>query len=261
MNPGATGSEPAAMIAYLNAMVRVPSARRDGDDIGRGELALAGDHRHLALARQRGQAAGQALDDALFPAAQLVEIDARRGERQAVSAERRRLVDHLGRVQQRLGGDAADIEAYAAQRRAAVDEHDLLAEIGRAEGGGVAAGTRAEHDDVAFDVGLGRRGRPAGAGAAGTGAAVEGGAAAGAAARVALEGRQQRALAHLVADLDLDFADHAGLGRRHVERRLVALQREDHLFLGHALAGLDMNVDDRHVLEVADIGKPDFTRH
>ena len=52
-----------------------------------------------------------------------------------------------------------------------------------------------------------------------------------------------------------------GLGRRHVERRLVALQRQQHLLLGDALAGLHVDLDDRHVLEIADIGKPDFTRH
>ena len=72
-------------------------------------------------------------------------------------AEIRGLVDHLGGMQQRLGGDAADIEADAAEHRPAFDQHHLGAEIGGAEGGGVAAGTGAEHQHFGVEVALGRR--------------------------------------------------------------------------------------------------------
>ena len=58
------------------------------------------------------------------------------------------LGDHLGRVQQRLGRDAADVEADPAQRAAAVHQDDLFAQVGGPEGGGVAAGTGAEHQDL-----------------------------------------------------------------------------------------------------------------
>ena len=87
-------------------------------------------------------------------------------------------------MQQRLRGDAADVETDAAERRAALDEHDLLAEIGGAERGGIAARAGAEHQKVAFEIGLfasglgrrrGRRGRRRG----GRGSAAEGAAAAG----------------------------------------------------------------------------------
>ena len=73
--------------------------------------------------------------------------------------------------------------------------------------------------------------------------------------------RQQRALADLVADLDADLADHPILGRGHVHRRLVAFKRQDRFFLADAFSGRDLDLDDRHVLEVADIGKPDFLGH
>ena len=43
-------------------------------------------------------------------------------------------------VQQRLRRDAADVETYAAERRVALDQHRLHAEIGGAERGAVAAG-------------------------------------------------------------------------------------------------------------------------
>ena len=58
------------------------------------------------------------------------------------------LGDHLGGVQQRLGRDAADIEADAAQGRPALDQHHLPAEVGGAEGRGVAAGAGAQHQHL-----------------------------------------------------------------------------------------------------------------
>ena len=51
-----------------------------------------------------------------FQRAQLVEVDLRRAERDAVLGERLRLVHDRGDVQQRLRRDAADVEADAAQR-------------------------------------------------------------------------------------------------------------------------------------------------
>ena len=42
----------------------------------------------------------------------------------------RGLLDHVGGMQQRLGGNAADVEADAAQGRVALDEHGVQAEVG-----------------------------------------------------------------------------------------------------------------------------------
>ena len=59
----------------------------------------------------------------------------------------------------------------------AVDQHDLLPEVGGAEGGGVAAGTGAEHEDVRLEVGRtgrSRRRAPARSGGGSAGAAAGG---------------------------------------------------------------------------------------
>ena len=237
----------------VKRIVRWPSAVADGERMGRGERALAGDDRHLALARQAGQPRRQALDDALLPAAQSVEIDARRRKDDAVRGHLRRLVDDFSRMQQRLGRYAADVEANAAERRPPVDQDDALAEIGGAEGRGVAARPGAEDEDVAFEVDLRRRGRR----------------------RRLLDGRSRprpprrprrtvassAPLLTLSPTLTLTSPMTPGFRRGHFERRLVAFERQDDLFLGDGLPGLDVQFDDRHVLEVADIGKPDFTRH
>jgi hypothetical protein len=60
--------------------------------------------------------------------------------------------DDAGGVQKRLRRDAADVETHAAERGVALDQHDLLAEIGRAERGGVAAGPGAQYQDVGMKV-------------------------------------------------------------------------------------------------------------
>src|SRR5205814_5021256 len=46
------------------------------------------------------------------------------------------------------GGDAADVEAGAAQRRPLLDAGDFEAELGGADGGDVAAGAGPDHDQV-----------------------------------------------------------------------------------------------------------------
>ena len=69
-------------------------------------------------------------------------------KRDAVLGHRLRFLDDPRRVQQRLGRNAADVQADAAERRAALDQRDRQPEIGGAERRGVAAGTGAEHDQV-----------------------------------------------------------------------------------------------------------------
>src|SRR5271168_3318433 len=59
-----------------------------------------------------------------------------------------RLVKLLGRVQQRLGRDASDIEAGAAERGAALDTRHFHAELGGADGADIAAGPGADDDQV-----------------------------------------------------------------------------------------------------------------
>src|SRR5262249_46104351 len=54
----------------------------------------------------------------------------------------------LARVEQGLAGDAADVEARAAERRVLLHACGLEAELRRADRGHVAAGTRADPDQV-----------------------------------------------------------------------------------------------------------------
>ena len=161
------------------------------------------------------------------------------------------------------------------------DQNDVLPEIGGAERGGVAAGTGAQHQDIGFEVGLptrvGSRLRRGSRRRGGFGSGLLNfDAAASGASRRGLGrlrrrglfrlspgriGREQVALGDLVADLDADLADHTILGRGHVHARLVAFERQDRLVLADALPGRDEDFDDRHILEVADVGEPDFVRH
>ena len=122
-----TGSEPAATITWSKPTTVVdPSGvvtyTRCGETNGRSLQ-----RRDLALLGQAGQAADEPADDAVLPRAELVEVDRRRGERQAVLAHLLGLGDDLGRVQQRLRRDAADVEADPAERVAARRRHHVRA--------------------------------------------------------------------------------------------------------------------------------------
>ena len=59
-----------------------------------------------------------------------------------------RLLVELGGVQQRLGGDAADVEAGAAVGGALLDHGHLQAELGGTDGADVAAGSGADDDQI-----------------------------------------------------------------------------------------------------------------
>ena len=57
------------------------------------------------------------------------------------------VVEYLGRAQQRLGRDAAPVEAYPAEILA-LDDRSLEAELARADRRDIAAGPRAKDDEV-----------------------------------------------------------------------------------------------------------------
>ena len=58
------------------------------------------------------------------------------------------LLEQVRGLQQRLGRDAADVEAGAAQRRVLLDDRHLQAELGGADRRHIAAGAGADHDEV-----------------------------------------------------------------------------------------------------------------
>ena len=227
--------------------------------VRRGEPAVAPDGGDLALPGQSGQAAGEPPDHALLPGPQLVDVDRRSTERDAVLAHLPGFGDDLGRVQQGLGRDAADVEADSAQCRPAVDEHDLLAQVGRPERGRVAARPGAEDEHVRGDVTrrhcdvtrrhrTGRRGGWLGR-------------CRGCLGHRSLTGAQVRndvAGGDVVADRDPDGGDGPGHGRRNVQRGLVRLQGDQRILAGDHVPGGHLHLDDRHIDEVADVGDRDL---
>ena len=153
MNGSVTGSEPAAMIAESKETVEVvPSGPVTVSMFGEVKVPVPTTVCDFALFGQPGQAAGQPLHDAVFPAAQGVEVDGGGGEGEPGVAHLFGFGDDFGGVQEGFGGDAADVEADPAERAAGVDHDDGAAEVGGAEGGGVAAGSGAQDQDLGVQV-------------------------------------------------------------------------------------------------------------
>ncbi len=245
MKGNVTGSEPAAMMHWSKVTVFTPSLPLTSIAFGPVKRADALDDRDLAPLGEAGEAAGELLDHALLPAAQAIDVDLRLGELHAEVAHLLGLGDDLGGVQQRLRRDAADVEADAAERRVLLDQHHLLAEVGRPEGGGVAAGAGAEHHDLAVHVpardrGLRCRGR--------------GGRSRRGRRTLGFQRQDHGPLGDLVAFLDRDRCDLAGGGRWNLHRRLVGLELDQRVVLPDDVARLHEDSDHRHVLEIPDVG-------
>ena len=142
-------------VVEADARRRRPRPRRE--DVGRGERAACRARpRPCAAWPGPSRPAGELADDRRpsSRAARRGRSSARRSE-MPCAADSSASADHAGDVQQRLGRDAADVEADAAEPLVALDEHGLEPEVGGAERGRVAAGPGAEHDHV----GLRRRRR------------------------------------------------------------------------------------------------------
>ena len=111
----------------------------------RDESRLAADHGHLALLGEDREARRQLADDAVLPLLERNGIDFRRLELDAVHRHRLGFLDHAGRMEQRLGRNAADVQADAAELGPAIHQRDRKAEVGGTEGGRVAARAGADH--------------------------------------------------------------------------------------------------------------------
>jgi hypothetical protein len=121
----------------------------------RQQLAEAVIRRDLVGLEQLHDAARELLHDLVLAADHRSDIDRRLLRRDAVVLERMfQVVELLGGIQQRLGGDAADVEAGAAQgglavlADVAVDAGRLQAKLGGADGGVVAGRAGTDDDDV-----------------------------------------------------------------------------------------------------------------
>ena len=125
---------------------------RYGDPIGCLEPTGALDHLDTALFGHGRETAGELGDHLLLAGAHLVEVDLRLAEGDAHRVQRLDLFEDGSGMQQGFGGDTTDVQADAAECVVALDQDDLLAEVGGAEGGGVAAGTGAEDHDLRDDL-------------------------------------------------------------------------------------------------------------
>ncbi len=143
-----TDSDPAAMMHCLKSSRFGPSGGLQLQRMRADELRLAAKHIDLALLREQREAVGQFGHDSILPSAQALAVDLRRSEHDAAGRHVGGILDHLGRMQQRLRGDAAHVQAHAAEHRPAFDESDLQAQIGRAKGRRIAARACAEHDQL-----------------------------------------------------------------------------------------------------------------
>ena len=236
---------------------------------------------------------GEPSDHLVLPPRELREVDRGWPEIDAVRRHLARAVDDRGGVEQGLRRDAPDVEAHAPERRVPLDQHRAEPEIGGPERGGIAAGTRAEHHDLRLDVGgLRRRGRDGCRGCGGIGVVAVRAIVAGVGPRRTARGRagfgrrvvirvvarsgfdcfgrgrslvgghghERRTLRHRVPDRDQHRFDGAGVRRRHVHRRLVALQGDERCLDFDSVAGGDQHVDDRNVAEVPDVGNRNGNR-
>jgi len=146
------------MIAFLNAITcflpvfscAVPLVSSTSSDLA-----------HLG---HGGQAAGEFADDLFLVATQLVDVEHRLTEVHAQVGHVADLVHHGGHVQERLGRDAAHVQAHTTQGGVALDQHDLETQIGGAEGSAVATGATAEHEHVAVEIGRTGEGGSSGSG-------------------------------------------------------------------------------------------------
>ena len=111
------------------------------------ERALALDQRDLVLVPEHLDAAGERLRDGGAALAQRLPVDRDvLGDDAELGAVAGLVVD-LGRAQHRLGRDAGVVEAAPA-RLVALDDRGLLAELGGADRGHVAARAPADHDHI-----------------------------------------------------------------------------------------------------------------
>ena len=121
----------------------------DAHPPGRGDAPVAAHPVDLVLLEQIGHAVDIGRDGHVLVLHHRREIELRRRND---NSERRksvsRVVEHFGRVQERLGRDAADIEAGPAERLHLLDDRDLHAQLRRTNGAHIAARPRADHYQV-----------------------------------------------------------------------------------------------------------------
>ena len=108
----------------------MPPAPKDSDFAGLG---------------QARETPGEFADHLVFFAPQGIQVDLGRREFHSVGGGIPGFGDDFRRVQEGFGGNAAHVQAHAADALTLFDEHHGLPEVGRAKGRGVAAGAAADY--------------------------------------------------------------------------------------------------------------------
>ncbi len=250
--------------------------RAGGDDaVLKRDLALADAQRRragearrsvhdldLALLGEPVEPFREPVDDGCLPADQRRDVDRRVAESDAVRGHLLGLGDHSRGVQQRLGGDAADVQAHAAEAFVALDERDPQSEVRGAERRRVAADPGAEDDHLEVAIAVGGGGRCGRRGLALDGGvrARVGGFGLARPGTVGLERHQHAPLRYAVPDRDAQLRDRAGARCRHVHRRLIGLERDERVLDRDLVARRDVDLDHRDIGEVADVGDAYFRR-
>ncbi len=117
----------------------------DGQFVGGGQLAVAHMDGDLVLLHQMRDALIQLLGNPTRPLHHRVDIRADIRRRQAIIARMLHIMIDFGRTQQRLGRDAAPVEANAAEIFA-LNNRDLQPKLRCTDGGNIATGATAEDD-------------------------------------------------------------------------------------------------------------------
>ena len=120
---------------------------------GAGEAAVSGDDGDLVLLHQEAEALGVLVDDGGLAFLHGVPVEGAAVDVvDAVFGGVLEVVPELGVEKEGLGGDAADVEAGAAEDVGGFDEGDLEAELSGANGRGIACGSAADDGYVIDSV-------------------------------------------------------------------------------------------------------------
>ena len=153
-------------VLRLEFVCAAPRVVHDLDLAGPGDRSGAVHPVDLVLLEQEGDAVDVGLHRRVLVRHHRLEIEFRLADLDAERSETvTGLLEHFGGVQQRLGGNAADVEAGAAQRLALLDDRRLQAELRRLDGADITARSRSDHDDIiahgSFPLNSGRLDLPA----------------------------------------------------------------------------------------------------
>ena len=140
--PGAGGDDD-----VLGGELGLLAVGSHGHLAGRGDGALAHVHRDLVLLHQVRDALVQLLGDRAAAGDDLGEVGLHLARDQPEAVGMAHMVQHLARAEQRLGRDAAPVEADPAQNLP-LDDRGLEAQLRCADRGDIAAGPGAEDDEV-----------------------------------------------------------------------------------------------------------------